>query len=418
MFFRRRRTPRYPGRTPLPMVRRRVPMRYHMRHQFGVRDMAFLQTMHALTGAAMSEGNRVDILKNGVRIFPAMLSALRNAKKTINVEFYIYWDGSVGREFAEGLAERARAGVKVNVILDAVGSATMSRDLVEFMQRNGISVEWYHPIRWYTLSRVNHRTHRKLLIIDGEVGFAGGVGIADTWLGDADAEDHWRETVVRVEGPVVTQMQFAFMDNWVKSRGELLTGLDYFPKLAPRGTCLTQVLKSSPSEGSSAVKLMFIVSIVSAQKSIYINSAYFVPDADTIRALEGAVRRGVDVRVIVPGEFMDVPIVRQAGRLFYAQLLRRGIRIFEYQPTMMHAKTMVVDGIWTSVGSSNFDDRSFRLNDEVNVNVYDESIAVQMEQMFFEDLARSEEITRGRWLKRPWFDRLKERVAGWFKEQL
>jgi cardiolipin synthase len=178
------------------------------------------------------------------------------------------------------------------------------------------------------------------------------------------------------------------------------------------------VLKSSPSEGSSAVKLMFIVSIVSAQKSIYINSAYFVPDTDTIRALEGAVRRGVDVRVIVPGEFTDVPIVRQAGRLFYAQLLRRGIRIFEYQPTMMHAKTMVVDGIWTSIGSSNFDDRSFRLNDEVNVNVYDESIAVQMEQMFFEDLARSEEITRVRWLKRPWLDRMKERVAGWFKEQL
>jgi cardiolipin synthase len=400
------------------MVRRRVPMRYHMRHQFGVRDMAFLQTMHALTGSPLSEGNRVDILRNGVQIFPAMLTAIRNARKTINVEFYIYWDGSVGRQFAEALAERARAGVKVNVILDAVGSAGISHELTEFMQRNGISVEWYHPLRWYTLSTVNHRTHRKLLIVDGEVGFSGGVGIADCWLGDADSEEHWRETVVRVEGPVVTQMQFAFMDNWIKSRGELLTGLDYFPRLDSRGSCLTQVLKSSPSEGSSAVKLMFIVSIVSAQKAIYINSAYFVPDTDTIRALEGAVRRGVDVRVIVPGEYTDVPIVRHAGRLFYAQLLRRGIRIFEYQPTMMHAKTMVVDGIWTSIGSSNFDDRSFRLNDEVNVNVFDEGIAAQMEKMFFEDLARSEEITGGRWLKRPWMDKLKERVAGWLKPQL
>ena len=400
------------------MVRRRVPMRYHMRHQFGVRDVAFLQTMHALTGAAMSEGNRAQILKNGVQIFPSMLSAIRNAKKTINIEFYIYWDGEVGREFAEALAERARAGVKVNVILDSVGSASISSDLTEFMDRNGISVEWYHPLRWYTLTRFNHRTHRKLLIVDGEIGFSGGIGIADNWLGDADAEDHWRETVVRVEGPVVTQMQFAFMDNWVKSRGELLTGLDYFPKLGPRGDCLTQVLKSSPSEGSSAVKLMFIVSIVSAQRSIYISSAYFVPDTDTIRALEGAVRRGVEVRVIVPGEYIDVPIVRQAGRLFYTPLLRRGIRIFEYQPTMMHAKTMVVDGIWTSVGSSNFDDRSFRLNDEVNVNIYDEGIAAQMERMFFEDLARSEEITPRRWLKRPWLDRLKERVAGWLKPQL
>jgi cardiolipin synthase len=418
ILFRRRKRPRYPGRPPLPMVRRRIPMRYHMRHQFGVRDMAFLQTMHALTGAPLAEHNRVEILKNGVRIFPAMLSAIRTAKKTINLEFYIYWDGEIGREFAQALAERSRAGVKVNVILDAVGSAAMSRDLIEFLQRNGVSVEWYHPLRWYTLSRLNHRTHRKLLIVDGEIGFSGGVGIADEWLGDADHVGHWRETVVRVEGPVVTQMQFAFMDNWVKSRGELLTGLDYFPKVDGRGDQLVQVMKSSPSEGSSAVKLLYIVSIVSATKSIYINSAYFVPDRDTMRALEGAVRRGVDVRVIVPGEFTDVPVVRHASRFYYGGMLRRGIRIFEYQPTMMHAKTMVVDGIWTTIGSSNFDDRSFRLNDEVNVNIFDETVAGAMEQMFFEDLARSEEVTRKRWLKRPWWDRVKERVAGWLKPQL
>ena len=393
-------------------------MRYHMRHQFGVRDLAFLQTMHALTGAPLSEGNRAEVLRNGVQIFPSMLDAIRKAKKTINVEFYIYWDGEIGREFAEALAERSRAGVKVNVILDAVGSADMSQDLVDFLRRNGIDVEWYHPIRWYTLSRVNHRTHRKLLIVDGEIGFAGGVGIADNWLGDADSHDHWRETMIRVEGPVVTQMQFAFMDNWVKSRGELLTGLDYFPKVEPRGECLTQVLKSSPSEGSSAVKLMYVVSIVSARKSVYISSAYFLPDADTVRALEGAVRRGVDVRVIVPGEHTDVPIVRHAGRLAYSHLLRRGIRIFEYLPTMMHAKTMVVDGIWTTIGSTNFDNRSFRLNDEVNVNVYDATVAAQMEQMFFEDLARCDEITRRRWIRRPWLDKVKERVAGWFKPQL
>lgn len=418
LFFRRRKTPRYPGRTPLPVVRRRVPMRYHMRHQFGVRDLAFLQTMHALTGAAVSGGNRVEVLRNGVQIFPSMLAAIRGARKTINLEFYIYWDGEVGRQFAEALAERARAGVKVNVVLDAVGSAEMSEDLILFMQRNGISIEWYHPLRWYTISRVNHRTHRKLLVVDGEIGFSGGVGIADNWLGDADAPDHWRETVVRVEGPVVTQMQFAFMDNWIKSRGELLTGLDYFPQLEPRGDCLTQVLKSSPSEGSSTAKLMYIVSIVSARKSIYLNSAYFLPDVDTVRAFEGAVRRGVDVRVIVPGEHTDVPIVRHASRLQYSYLLRRGVRIFEYLPTMMHAKTMVVDGIWTTIGSSNFDDRSFRLNDEVNVNVYDESIAAQMEKMFFEDLARSEEITRRSWIKRSWIDRAKEKVAGWVKRQL
>jgi len=400
------------------MIRRRRPMRYHMRHQFGVRDLAFVQTMHALTGAALSEGNRVDILRNGVEIFPSMLAAIKGAKRTINLEFYIYWDGEIGRTFAETLAERARAGVKVNVVLDAVGCAPMSRELVLFMQRNGISVEWYHPVRWYTLSRVNHRTHRKILVVDGEIGFCGGIGIADLWLGDADSKEHWRDTVARVEGPAVTQMQFAFMDNWVKSRGELLTGLDYFPQLLPAGTCLAQVLKSSPSEGSSAVKLMYTVSIVSAKRSIYISSAYFIPDSDTMRALEGAARRGVDVRVIVPNEYTDIPIVRHAGRFYYNRLLRRGIRIFEYQPTMMHAKTMVVDGIWSTVGSSNFDDRSFRLNDEVNVNVYDEGIAAKMEQMFFADLARSEEVISRHFKKRPWLERVKERVAGWFKPQL
>ena len=238
------------------------------------------------------------------------------------------------------------------------------------------------------------------------------------WLGDADSKDHWRETVIRVEGPVVTQMQFAFMDNWVKSRGELLTGLDYFPSVPPKGEHLTQVIKSSPSEGSSTAKLLYIISIVSAQRSIYINNAYFVPDADTRRALESAVRRGVDVRVIVPGEYTDVPIVRHAGRWHYEMLLRRGIRIFEYEPTMMHAKTMVVDGIWTTIGSSNFDDRSFRLNDEVNVNVYDEGIARQMEDMFQEDLAKSHEIEMGKWFRRPVLDRLKENFADLFKRQL
>jgi cardiolipin synthase A/B len=418
MFFRRTKPPRYPLRSALPIVRRRLPMRYHMRHQFGVRDAGFLQTMHALTGAPLSAGNKVELLKNGVRIFPSMLAAIRNAKKTINLEFYIYWDGEIGRQFAETLAEKARSGVKVKVILDSVGSAQMSGDLIDFLRRNGIDVEWYHPIRWYTLSRANHRTHRKLLVVDGEIGFSGGVGIADEWLGDADTKDHWRETVIRVEGPVVTQMQSAFMDNWVKSRGELLTGLDYFPEVKPHGEHLAQVIKSSPSEGSSTAKLLYIISIVSATKSIYINNAYFVPDRDTMRALEGAVRRGVDVRVIVPGELTDVPIVRHASRWHYEMLLRRGIRIYEFQPTMMHAKTMVVDGTWSTVGSSNFDDRSFRLNDEVNVNVYDAAIAAQMETMFFEDMAQSIEITSRKWLRRPLFEKLKENFAGVFKRQL
>jgi cardiolipin synthase A/B len=418
MLFRKRKPPRYPHRPALPIIRRKLPTRYHMKHQFTVRDLAFQQTMHALTGSPLLDGNRVEILRNGVQIFPSMLAAIRTAQKAINLEFYIYWDGEIGKQFAEALAERARAGVAVKVILDAVGSAQMSQSLIDFLRRNGIDLEWYHPLRWYTLSRFNHRTHRKLMVVDGTVGFSGGVGIADEWLGDADSKGHWRDTVVRVEGPVVMQMQFAFMDNWVKSRGELLTGLDYFPQVEPPGHHRTQVIKSSPSEGSSAVKLLYIVSIVSATKSIYISNAYFVPDSDTLRALEGAVRRGVDVRVIVPGEINDVPIVREASRMHYDIMLRRGIRIFEYQPTMMHAKTMTVDGIWSTVGSSNFDERSFRLNDEVNVNIYSEEIAQQMESMFFQDLARSDEITLRKWFRRPRWSRVKEALADMLKPQL
>jgi cardiolipin synthase len=418
MLFRKKKSPRYPHRPALPMIRRSLPMRYHMKHQFGVRDFAFLQTMHALTGTPMSEGNLVTILKNGNEIFPSMLAAIRAAKRTINLEFYIFWDGEIGRKFAETLVERARAGVAIKVILDSVGSAQMSQWLIDFLTRNGIDIEWYHPLRWYTISRFNHRTHRKLLIVDGLVGFSGGVGIADEWIGDADAKNHWRDTVARVEGPVVTQMQSAFMDNWVKSRGELLTGLDYFPAQSPCGPHLAQVLKSSPTEGSSTVKLLYIISIVSAVKSIYISNAYFLPDPDTRRALEGAVRRGVDVRVIVPGELSDVPIVRQASRWLYELLLRRGIRIFEYQPTMMHAKTMVVDGVWTTIGSSNFDERSFRLNDEVNVNVYDDILGAQMEAMFHADLARCEEVTLHKWFRRGLWDKLKEKAADVFKPQL
>jgi len=389
-----------------------------MKHQFGIRDAGFIQTMWALTGAPLIAGNKVEILKNGVEILPSMLSAIRAARHTINMESYIYWDGEVGRLFAEALAERCRAGVEVKMILDAVGSAPMSQALIDFLTRNGVDIEWYHPIRWYNLARANHRTHRKLLVVDGRVGFTGGVGIADNWQGNADGPDHWRETQIRLEGPAVTQMQFGFMDNWVKSRGEILTGVHYFPKIESAGDQLTQVVKSSPSEGSSSVKLLYIISIVSAVQSISITNAYFIPDADTIRALEGAIRRGVTVRVIVPGKWTDVPVVRQASRWHYERLLRRGIKLFEYQGTMIHAKTMVVDGIWSTVGSSNFDDRSFRLNDEVNVNVYDEGVAGKMEAMFADDLKRSNEITLGHFSRRPFAMRVKESIAEFFKPQL
>jgi cardiolipin synthase len=414
----RRNYPPYPIRSALPLIRRKNPMEYRIKHQFGVEEEAFLQTMHALTGSPLQEGNRVEVLKNGDRSFPSMLAAVRAAKRTITIETYIYWDGEIARVFAEALAERCRAGVDVKLILDSVGSVRMSPSLIEFLRKNGVEVLWYHPLRWYTLSRVNHRTHRKLLIVDGRVGFTGGFGIADEWLGDADTPDHWRETNVRIEGPAVTQMQFAFMDNWIKAGGLIPTGLDYFPRVGSAGSVPVHVIKSSPSEGVSAVKLFYALALTSAKRSVSISNAYFIPDADAVRALEGAVRRGVEVRVIVPGRWSDVPIVRQASRWHYDKLLRRGVRVFEYQPTMMHAKTMVVDGLWTTIGSSNFDERSFRLNDEVNVGIYDAQVAAEMEAMFEEDLARSVEIRLGLWRRRSWLARLKESAADLLKPQL
>ncbi len=414
----RRRYPPYPIRSALPLIRRKNPMEYRIKHQFGVEEEAFLQTMQALTGSPLQEENSVEILKNGVRTFPSMIAAIRAAKRTITMETYIYWDGEIARVFAEALAERCRAGVEVKLILDAVGSARMSASLIDFLRKNGVEILWYHPLRWYTLSRINHRTHRKLLIIDGRVGFAGGYGIADEWLGDADAHDHWRETNVRIEGPAVTQMQYAFMDNWIKAGGLIPTGLDWFPKVEASGSMRVQVIKSSPSEGVSAVKLFYGLALTSAKQKVSISNAYFIPDSDAVRALEGAARRGVEVRVIVPGRWSDVPIVRQASRMHYDRLLRRGVRVFEYQPTMMHAKTMVIDGLWTTIGSSNFDARSFRLNDEVNVGIYDATVAAEMEAMFEEDLARSVEIRLGPWRRRSWLARAKESAADFFKPQL
>lgn len=414
----RRRYPPYPIRSALPLIRRKNPMEYRIKHQFGIDEEAFLQTMHALTGSPLQDGNSVEILENGVEIFPSMLAAIRSAKRSITMETYIYWDGEIARVFAEAIAEKSRGGVEVKLILDAVGSAKMSPSLIEFLQKNGIEILWYHPLRWYTLSRINHRTHRKLLIVDGRVGFTGGVGIADEWLGDADAPDHWRETQVRIEGPAVTQMQYAFMDNWIKAGGLIPTGFDYFPKVEPAGTVPVHVMKSSPSEGVSAVKLFYGLALTSAKHKVSITNAYFIPDADAIRALEGAVRRGVEVRVVVPGQWSDVPIVRQASRWNYDRLLRRGVKIFEYQGTMIHAKAMVVDGLWTTVGSSNFDARSFRLNDEVNVGIYDAGVAAEMDAMFEKDLARSVEIRLSAWRRRSWFARAKESAADLLKPQL
>ena len=386
--------------------------------RYSVDSPQFLRSMGALLGPAIVPGNHVQTLVNGDEIFPAMLAEVRKAKKSITFETYIYWSGTIGKEFSDALSERARAGVRVFVLLDWAGAGKMEDSYLDDMKKAGVQIEKYHPLRWYNISRMNNRTHRKLLIVDGKVGFTGGVGIADQWNGHAQDPDHWRDTHFRVEGPVVAQIQAAFMDNWIKTRGRVLHGEDFFPALTPVGEDAAQMFKSSPGEGAESMRLMYLLSISSAKKSIELSSSYFVPDDLTIETMTEAMRRGVRIQVIVPGGKIDTEVVRKASRARWGKLLKAGVEISEYQPTMFHCKVMVVDDLWVSVGSTNFDNRSFRLNDEANLNVYDGKFAQQQTAIFNEDLKKSHRITLEQWQNRPWQEKLLEHAAALLRSQL
>ncbi|MEP7380953.1 MAG: phospholipase D-like domain-containing protein [Gemmatimonadota bacterium] len=385
---------------------------------YAVTDPQFLRSMGNLLGPSMLDGNRIDGLRNGCEIFPAMLDAIRQARRSITFETYIYWSGAIGREFAEALAERAQAGVKVHVLVDWIGSAKMEAELLETLDAAGVQVRKYHPLRWYSIGRLNNRTHRKLLVVDGQVGFTGGVGIADKWMGDAEDEAHWRDSHYRVEGPAVAQMQSAFLDNWMKTEGEVLHGDDYFPALPAVGDCRAQVFRSAPSEGSESVRLMYLLSIASARRNVRIAASYFVPDDLSVETIVAARQRGVDVEIIVPGEKIDTEVTRQASRSRWGPLLEAGVDIFEYRPTMYHCKVMIVDDVWVSVGSTNFDNRSFRLNDEANLNVYDRDFALGQIEDFNADRRCADQMTLERWKRRPWRERATERLAGLLRSQL
>ncbi len=387
-------------------------------HKYGVADPQFRRELGTLLGPALIGGNRIQNLENGEEIFPAMLGAVREAQQSINFETYIYWSGQVGKSFAEALEERARAGVKVHVLIDWVGSQKMEDALVREMKGAGIQIERYHPLHWYNLGRMNNRTHRKLLVVDGKVGFTGGVGIADQWDGHAQDPDHWRDSHYRVDGPAVAQMQAAFMDNWVKTTGKVLQGIEYFPPLQADATALGQVFTSSPSGGGDSMQLMYLLSIAAAEKSIDISAAYFVPDELTRKALRAALLRGVRLRLIVPGEHTDADVVRSASKSDWGELLQAGAQIYEYGPTMFHCKTMIVDSQLVSVGSTNFDNRSFQLNDEANLNVYDRVFAERLEGVFEQDLKQSRQITYEQWKQRPLRQKMAEKVASWLGSQL
>lgn len=360
-----------------------------------------MKSIGELLGPPLVSGNLVAHLKNGDEIFPSMLEAIRSAKKTITFETYIYWEGKIGKEFSKLLCEKAKSGVRVHVILDWLGSKSMEQKLLEDMKESGVHVEHYHPLRWYNLSRLNNRTHRKILVIDGRIGFTGGVGIADQWSGHAENTDHWRDSHFKVEGPVVSQLQAAFMDNWNATNEEVLHGDDYFPVIPQKGNSMGQVFKSSPEEGSSSVRLMYLYSIAHAQKSIQIANAYFVPDGHVRKLLVEASKRGVKIEVIVPGKEIDTTITRRASMATWGEMLSAGIKIYQYQPTMFHCKYMIVDNIWVSVGSTNMDNRSFRLNDEANLNIIDSTWAVKMTDTFNQDKKLSEQMTYEQWEHRP-----------------
>ncbi len=381
-------------------------------------DPQFVRVMGSMLGPAILPGNRTQTLLNGDQIFPAMLKAIGGARRSITFETYIYWSGKIGRAFADALIERARAGVKVHVLLDWIGSGKIDDTLIKELEAAGIEVKRYNPPRWYSFGRLNNRTHRKLLVVDGSVGFTGGVGIADQWTGNAQDPNHWRETHFRLEGPVVAQMQAAFHDNWVEVTGTVLHGEDYFPALKPAGTQYGQVFTSSPRGGGDSMHLMYLLSIASAAKSIRLSASYFVPDNVAVETMVAALRRGVKIQIILPGPLIDTAVVRRASRSTWGPLLRAGVEIYEYQPTMFHCKVMVVDELWTSVGSTNFDNRSFAVNDEANLNVYDREFARVQIRVFEEDLKRSRRITLEEWENRPWTMKLWERTLGAFGSQL
>jgi cardiolipin synthase len=371
-----------------------------------------------MLGFALLPGNRVDALVNGDRIFPSMLEAIRGARASITFESYIYWSGNIGKEFVAALSERARAGVAVHVLVDWFGSWKIDKELLREMREAGAQVVLYNPLRWNTLTHMNNRTHRKLLVVDGKIGFTGGVGIADEWTGNAQDEKHWRDTHFRLEGPAVAQMQSAFMENWIEATGAVLHGETYFPQLEPRGAAEAQVFVSSPGGGGESAQFLYLLSIVSAAKSIRMSASYFVPDNVEVQAFTGALQRGVKVQIILPGPLTDSETARRASRADWGPLLRAGAEIYEYQPTMFHVKVLVVDGLWTTVGSTNFDARSFSVNDEANLNVYDRDFAAAQERIFEEDLKRARRVTLEEWQNRPWPQKLWERAMGLFSAQL
>jgi cardiolipin synthase len=393
---------------------------YQLRgERLDVRDRGFLRAAEALTAAPISDGNETELLINGDRIFPAFLETIERAQRTVNLLTYVYWRGDIAHEVADLLCRKAREGVEVNVLLDWVGTAKMDGALIDQMRAAGVCVAKFRPLKPYAIRRLNNRTHRKLLVADGQVGMTGGVGIAEEWTGDAEDPDHWRDTHVRVTGPVVRHLQGAFAENWLEATGDALVGDDYLPALGPvTDGGPMQLVRSRAGVGDTNVEALYFLAIESARRALDLTAAYFAPRPAFVEALCDAADRGVRVRVLVPGPHIDKEFVRVAGRGTYDELLESGVQIFEYQPTMLHAKTLCIDGAWASVGSVNFDNRSFQLHEEATLCVQSERFAEQLTEQFEADLEISEPIRPGRWRGRPLRRRVAERALRLARREL
>ena len=387
-------------------------------HRFDIADPQFRREMSVMLGPPVADGNHVAVLQNGAEIFPAMLDAIRAAEQSITFETYIYWSGTIGSELTAALSEKARAGIAVHITIDWAGSVKLEQALLDDLITAGAEVERYRPLHWYRLGRLNNRTHRKLLVVDGRVAFTGGVGIADHWRGNAEDPDHWRDLHFRVEGPATAQFQAAFNDNWMKMTGRVLSGAVYFPELGDAGEMAAQLFIASPAGGAESMHLMYLMIIAAATSTIDLAAAYFVPDPMLIGALIDARHRGVRIRILLPGPHIDSETVRIAAKSTWGPLLREGVEIHLYQPTMMHAKMIVIDALFVSVGSTNFDYRSFRLNDEASLNVFDRNLARELTEVFEGDLRRATTFTYAMWKNRPVRQRIAEALIQPIKRQL
>ena len=386
---------------------------YRFDHPFAVGDDAFRRSLSTF-GFATVGGNSAEILINGDAIFRGMTGAIREARTTVNLESYIFKDDKAGKIMADALMEAARRGVEVRVLVDGTGSK-FAGPLLARMRQAGVKTAVFRPIRLWTLYKIARRTHRKILVVDGTVSFAGGFCIADQWLGDARNPQEWRDTMVQVTGPASAQMQSIFSEDWTFTTGEILAGDRFYPQLAPAGEIEAQAIKVSRGDSSSLAAMLYFVAIRSARESIHIQNAYFVPNRQIREALMQAARRGVDVRIMVPGRHMDEPLVRMASRRHYGELLTAGVRIFEYNRTMMHNKDSVIDGILSIIGSINFDARSMHENAEASFAFYDRGFGERMEAVFAEDESKCREITYEKWKRRSIEQRLAEVFSSLFE---